>query len=129
MIYGIGIDQTFIPRIENALKLWGERFQKKVFTPAEIRYCLRKKNPGPSFAARFAAKEALVKALGVGMRRGIHWKDIEVNRGPLGKPVLQLNGLALETCRRERIDGIFLSLAHDRDYSTAVVVLEKQSEA
>jgi len=126
MIYGIGIDQVYIPRIENDLKVWGERFQKKVFTPGEIHYCLRKKNPAPSFAARFAAKEAMVKALGVGMRRGIHWKDVEVTRGPLGQPALKLYGFALDTCRREKIAGIFLSLAHDRDYSTAIVVLERK---
>jgi holo-[acyl-carrier protein] synthase len=85
---------------------------------------LRKKNPPESFAARFAAKEAFVKALGVGIRRGIHWKDIEVQRTPLGKPVLKINGLAQELCREEKIEGFFLSLTHDRHYSSAMVALE-----
>jgi holo-[acyl-carrier protein] synthase len=84
MIYGVGIDLVMISRIEEALQRWGERFREKVFTPGEIQYCGQKRNPAPSFAARFAAKEALAKALGVGIRRGVHWKDVEVKRGPLG---------------------------------------------
>ncbi len=126
MIYGIGTDLVQVSRIEEALERWGRRFQDKVFTPGEIRYCLGKRRPGPSFAARFAAKEAFVKALGIGMRRGVHWKNVEVTRGLLGRPVLSLNGPALELCHREQIKGLFLSLTHDRDYSGAVVVLEKE---
>ena len=126
MIYGIGIDLVKVKRIEEALERWGERFQNKVFTPGEVRYCLQKKTPSPNFAARFAAKEAFVKALGIGMRRGVHWKDVEVERGPLGKPVLKINGRAVEICQKERIDGLFLSLTHDGEYSGAVVVLEKK---
>jgi len=128
MIYGIGIDLVNVSRIEEALKRWGERFQKKVFTPGEIEYCLGKRNPGPNFAARFAAKEALVKALGIGIRRGVHWRDVEVQPGPLGKPVLKLRGRALELCRQERIEGVFVSLTHDGNYSGAVVVLEKSDQ-
>ena len=125
MIYGIGIDLVTVKRIEVAIQRWGERFQKKVFTPGEIDYCSRKRNPFPNYAARFAAKEAFVKALGIGIRRGVHWKDIDVQRGPLGRPILKLNGMALEICRKEGIEGIFLSLTHDRDFSSAMVVLEK----
>jgi len=87
---------------------------------------MQKKNPSPNFAARFAAKEAFVKALGIGIRRGVHWKDVEVQRGPLGRPVLKLNGRAVEICQKERIEGLFLSLTHDGDYSGAMVVLEKK---
>ena len=126
MIYGIGIDLVMVKRIEEALGRWGERFQGKIFTPEEINYCLRKRNPFPSFAARFAAKEAFVKALGVGIRRGVHWKNVEVQRGPLGKPILKLNGKALELCQREKIEGWFLTMTHDREYSSAMVVLEKR---
>ena len=125
MIYGIGIDLVTVKRIEEAIQRWGERFQKKVFTPGEIDYCSGKRNPFPNYAARFAAKEAFVKALGIGIRRGVHWKDIEVQRGPLGRPILKLNGMAPEICRKEGIEGIFLSLTHDRDFSSAMVVLEK----
>ncbi|MGA2959586.1 MAG: holo-ACP synthase [Thermodesulfobacteriota bacterium] len=126
MIYGIGIDLVKVKRIEEALERWGERFQNKVFTPGEVRYCLQKKTPSPNFAARFAAKEAFVKALGIGIRRGVHWKDVEVQRGSLGKPVLKINGRAVEICQKERIEGLFLSLTHDGEYSGAVVVLEKK---
>jgi holo-[acyl-carrier protein] synthase len=129
MIYGIGIDLVMVRRIEEALQHWGVRFQKKVFTEEEIRYCSRKRNPYPPFAARFAAKEAFVKALGIGMRRGVHWKDIGVQRGPLGKPILHLNGLALKLCQKENINGVFVSLTHDREYSSAIVVLEKKEGA
>ncbi len=124
MIYGIGMDLVQIRRIQEALQRWGERFQDKVFTPYEIRYCRAKRNSSPNFAARFAAKEAFVKALGIGIRHGVHWRDVEVQRGPLGKPVLKLTGRAAELIRREKIEGVFLSLTHDGDYSAAMVVLE-----
>ena len=126
MIYGIGTDLVMVKRIEEALERWGERFQSKVFTAGEIQYCLQKRNPAPSFAARFAAKEAFVKALGVGMRRGVHWKDVEVQRGPMGKPVLKISGRAREICQKEDIGGFFLSITHDDEYSSAMVVLEKK---
>ncbi len=125
MIFGIGIDLVKNKRIENALRRWGERFQQKAFTAEEIQYCLRKKDPSPSFAARFAAKEAFVKALGTGLRRGVHLRNVGVQRGPLGKPILKLSGRASELCAKEGICSVFLSLTHDEDYSSAVVVLEK----
>ena len=126
MIYGIGIDLVMVKRIDEALRRWGERFQKKVFTAYEIDYCLQKRDPAPNFAARFAAKEAFVKALGLGMRRGVHWKDVEVRRGPLGKPILNLSGRALNICEQQKIGAHFLSLTHDHGYSSAMVVLEKK---
>jgi holo-[acyl-carrier protein] synthase len=125
MIYGIGIDLVQVKRIEQALERWGDRFKNKVFTPGEIDYCSRKRNSSPNYAARFAAKEALVKALGIGMRKGVHWKDVEVARGPLGKPLLKLSGQATEVCKQEKIAGIFVSITHDQEYSSAIVVLEK----
>jgi holo-[acyl-carrier protein] synthase len=125
MIYGIGIDLVKIKRIAEAHRRWGERFHRKAFTAGEIRYCLGKRDPAPNLAARFAAKEALVKALGIGLRRGVHLRDVEVQRGPLGKPVLKLHGRAEEICAQEGITGVFLSLTHDQDFSAAVVVLEK----
>ena len=125
MIYGIGIDLVEVKRIEEALERWGDRFKNKVYTQGEIDYCSKKRSSSPNFAARFAAKEALVKALGIGMRRGVHWKDVEVTRDPLGKPMLKLSGRAAAVCRQEKIKETFLSLTHDRGYSSAVVVLEK----
>jgi holo-[acyl-carrier protein] synthase len=126
MVYGIGIDLVQVSRIAEALERWGDRFRNKVFTPGEIEYCQKKRNSSPHFAARFAAKEALVKALGIGMRRGVHWKNIEVARGPLGKPELKLNGRAAQLCQQAEITGVSVSITHDRDYSSAVVVLEKK---
>ena len=128
MIYGIGFDLVKVSRVEDALRRWGERFQNKVFTPGEIRYGLKKRNPARHYAARFAAKEAFVKALGIGIRRGVHWKDVEVQRGPLGRPDLKIYGRAVEICRKEGINGFFLSLTHDGDYSGAMVVLEKSDQ-
>ncbi len=125
MIFGIGIDMVEVKRIEKALQRWGERFQNKVFTAHEINYCLRKKHSSPNFAARFAAKEAFAKALGIGIRRGIHWKDVEVERDPLGKPILRLHGQAREILQKEKIGGVFVSLTHDGEYGSATVVLEK----
>ncbi len=125
MIFGIGIDMVEVKRIEKALRRWGERFQNKVFTAHEINYCLRKRNSSPNFAARFAAKEAFVKALGIGFRRGIHWKDVEVQRDPLGKPILRLHGRAQEILQKEKIRGVFVSLTHDGEYGSATVILEK----
>ncbi len=126
VIYGIGIDLVKVKRIEGAIQRWGERFQRKVFTAGEIDYCLRKRDPSPNFAGRFAAKEAFVKALGLGIRRGVHWKDVEVQRGSLGKPILRVSGRALEICQQEKIEGLYLSLTHDHEYSSAMVVLEKK---
>ena len=126
MIYGIGIDLVNVKRIEDALQRWGERFQRKVFTTGEIVYCLRKRNPFPNFAARFAAKEAFVKALGLGIRRGVHWKEVEVQHDPLGKPTLKVSGRALEICQQGGIEGLFLSLTHNHEYSSAMVILEKK---
>lgn len=128
MIYGIGIDLVKTKRIADAHRRWGARFHNKAFTAGEIRYCLKKKDPASSFAARFAAKEALVKALGIGLRRGVHLRDAEVQKGALGKPVLELHGRAREICVQEGITGIFLSLTHDQDFSAAVVVLEKPDD-
>lgn len=126
MIYGVGIDIVQISRIEKALQRWGERFRNKVFTSGEVSYCQKKRKAAANYAARFAAKEAFVKALGVGMRRGIHWREIEVARGPLGKPILKVSGRAQEICQKEGIKAILVSLTHDQDYSSALVVLEKE---
>lgn len=125
MIYGIGVDLAPVKRIEDVLERWGERFLNRIFTPAEVSYCARQSQPGLYFAARFAAKEAFVKALGVGMRQGIHWRDVEVERDPLGKPFLKVGGEAFEICRREGIGGLHVSLSHDRGYGIAMVVLER----
>jgi len=126
VIYGIGIDLVRVGRIEEVLKRWRDRFIQRVFTEEEARECLGRALPAPSFALRFAAKEAFSKAVGLGMRKGMRWRDIEVFHYPGGKPGLKLHGRSLEICHEKEIIGCHLSLSDEGDYGAAVVVLEKK---
>src|SRR6266705_2088312 len=96
MIVGTGIDIAEVPRIAAAIERFGERFLRRIFTPGEIRYCDSKKNRIERYAARFAAKEAAVKAIGTGLRRGVSWQDFEVGREPGGRPTIVFSGKAAE---------------------------------
>jgi holo-[acyl-carrier protein] synthase len=125
MIYGIGVDLVNVSRIERVLNKWGDRFVGRIFTSDEAELCFNRASPPSSFALRFAAKEAFSKALGLGMRKGIAWRDIEVFHFGSGKPGLKLYGRASGVCREERISGIHLSLSDDGEYGVAMVVLEK----
>jgi len=121
-IIGIGIDAAEIDRIRAALGRYGGRFTDRVFTGGEIAYCNRHRDPAPSFAARFAAKEAAMKALGTGQSRGVFWRDIEVVRQG-GPPSLVLHG---EAARRLAAIGgqkALLTLTHSRDLAIAQVLL------
>jgi holo-[acyl-carrier protein] synthase len=125
MIYGIGVDLVRINRIEKVIGRWGRRFASRVFTPEEIEICNGRPFPHSAFALRFAAKEAFSKALGLGMRRGLKWREIEVFNHPSGKPSLRLYGASLKICSRKGITGIHLSLSDEGEYGVAMVVLEK----
>jgi holo-[acyl-carrier protein] synthase len=125
MIYGTGIDLVSIQRMERVILTWGGRFINRVFTDKEARVCRRRPASHAAFALRFAAKEAFSKALGLGMRQGIRWRDIEVFNEPSGKPGLRLSGMAGDICREKGISGIHLSLSDDGDYGIATVVLER----
>ena len=125
MIYGTGVDLVSIQRMEKVILTWGDRFIKRVFTDQEARICRGRPAPHAAFALRFAAKEAFSKALGLGMRRGIRWRDIQVFNEPSGKPGLWLSGTAADVCRKKKISGIHLSLSDDGDYGIAMVVLER----
>jgi len=125
MIYGTGVDLVSIQRVEKAILAWGDRFIGRVFTDQEARICRGRPAPHAAFALRFAAKEAFSKALGLGMRRGIRWRDIEVYNEFSGKPGLRLSGTAAEICREKGISGMHLSLSDDGDYGIAMVVLER----
>jgi len=125
MIYGIGVDLVSIPRLEKVVLTWGDRFIRRVFTDQEARISNRRPARHSAFALRFAAKEAFSKALGLGMRNGIRWRDIEVFNERSGKPGLRLYGTASDICREEGINGIHLSLSDDGDYAVATVVLER----
>jgi holo-[acyl-carrier protein] synthase len=125
MIYGIGVDLVQIHRMSQVLKKWGDRFMKRVFTPGEIDLCLKRAFPPSAFALRFAAKEAFTKAMGVGMTRGMIWRDIEVFHDPSGKPGLEVHGKSARACEKAGIAGIHLSLSDEKEYAIAMVVLEK----
>jgi holo-[acyl-carrier protein] synthase len=128
MIYGIGVDLVNIGRMEAVLKRWGKRFVRRVFTEGEAETCYKRAFPPSSFALRFAAKEAFSKALGLGMRGGVRWRDIEVFHFPGGKPGLKLKGRSSDICRKNMITGLHVSLSDEGEYGTAVVILEKGDE-
>jgi holo-[acyl-carrier protein] synthase len=124
MVYGIGIDIIEIKRFERALERWGRRLREWVFTPQELSICLAKAHPGRHLALRFAAKEALLKALGIGMFQGIAWKDIEIINDPLGRPHMKVKGAAERICQEKGIQEIFVSISHEQEYGVAHVLLE-----
>jgi len=125
MIYGIGVDMVSIPRMEKVVLNWGGRFIDRVFTDQEARISNARPAPHAAFALRFAAKEAFSKALGLGMRKGVRWRDIEVFNEPSGKPGLRLFGAAEDICRANAVSGIHVSLSDDGNYAIAMVVLER----
>ncbi|HET8677474.1 MAG TPA: holo-ACP synthase [Blastocatellia bacterium] len=124
MIIAIGIDIIEIARIEEVFSRQGERFRKRVFTEGEIDYCERRASRMSSYAARFAAKEAAMKALGTGWSDGVRWRDIEVVRGETGAPALHLHGRALERLGEIGARRAHLSLTHSEQIAMAEVILE-----
>ncbi|HET9869251.1 MAG TPA: holo-ACP synthase [bacterium] len=125
MIVGTGVDLIEIERVKAAHEKHGERFLRRLFTPEEAAYCLRKSDPYPSLAGRFAAKEAVIKAFSRGFGGRWKWVQIEVTREASGKPGIRLTGI-LEQLRRERdIEAIHLSIAHSKRDAVATVILEK----
>lgn len=124
MIVGTGVDIAEVPRIRASLGRFGDRFLKRVFTPAEVKYCLGKPNSAERLAARFAAKEAGMKALGTGQSRGVTWKSIEVIRYPGGRPTLRFTGKAAEFAEQLGCKRAHLSLSHTAEQAIAHVILE-----
>lgn len=124
VIVGLGIDIAEIDRLEVAIQRHGRAFLERVFTPAEIAYCEQHRNRFERFAGRFAAKEAAMKALGTGWRRGIRWVDIEVVREPSGKPALELRGIAREFANRLGVARISLTITHSGNTALAQVIFE-----
>lgn len=121
MIHGIGTDIIEVKRIEESIERFGQRFLDRIFSYDEQAYCLHHRDAYRHFAGRFAAKEAIVKALGTGFRNGIGWLDIEIINDAQGKPIAQLS-----TRLKEQFDSprIHLSISHGRDYATAFAILE-----
>lgn len=125
MIEGVGTDLVEVARLEHAARRHGDRFLHRVFTPSEVEYCRSQQHSFQSFAARFAAKEALLKALGTGLRDGISWQDMDIVRDGAGRPELILAGRALELATGRGVTRVFVSLSHTTDYGMAVVILER----
>jgi len=124
VILGIGTDLAEVPRIRRSIENYGDRFLQRVYTEREREYASRKANAAERFAARFAAKEAGMKAIGTGLRRGITWKDFEVVNEASGRPTLRLSGVAAQIAERLGVRRISLSLTHTAEMAFAVVVLE-----
>jgi holo-[acyl-carrier protein] synthase len=127
MIRGIGIDLVELERLRGVLDRHGSRFLDRVLTADEREYCDRHRDPVPQIAARFAAKEAALKAIGTGIAAGIGWKDVEVTRSEEGAPSLRLSGAAARIAAEMEVGVIHVSLTHDRHSAAAVVVLEGPS--
>lgn len=124
MIVGTGVDLAEVPRIRASVERYGRRFVERVYTPAEIAYVERKVNKYERYAARFAAKEAGMKAIGTGWKHGVRWQDFEVTNLPSGKPTLRLHGVAAEIAERLQVRNISLSLTHTAEMAMAHVILE-----
>jgi holo-[acyl-carrier protein] synthase len=124
MIVGLGVDVVEIRRIREALKHQGERFIRRIYTEAEQTFCEARRDPAPHYAVRFAAKEALFKALGTGWANGMRWQDVEVLRREQDAPILVLSLAAEKRSQKLGTRSIHLSLSHSADSALAVVILE-----
>jgi holo-[acyl-carrier protein] synthase len=124
MIVGTGIDIAEVPRVAASIARFGERFLRRVYTEGEIRYCESKANRVERYAARFAAKEAAMKALGTGWNHGVRWRDVEVTRLPGGRPTMTFHGKAAEFAVRLGAVHVALSLSHTSEQAIAQVILE-----
>ena len=123
-VRGVGVDLVRIPRLREVIGRWNERFLLRVFTDGEIAYCRGRRDPVIHFAARFAAKEAGMKALGTGFSLGVQWRDLEVRREPGQRPTLHLSGRAAERANSMGVTRLSLSLSHSRTVALAVVLAE-----
>jgi len=123
LIIGCGIDLVSIKRIENIVRRWGDNFICRIFTPLEQEYCEKKGNKYQSYAGKFAAKEALLKALGLGLR-GVNWKEIEVINDNLGQPIIKTSGRLKGITSNKKVDKYFLTISHTKEYALAEVILE-----
>jgi holo-[acyl-carrier protein] synthase len=124
MIVGTGIDIAEVPRIAESIERFGQRFLRRIYTEGEIQYCDSKANRVERYAARFAAKEAAMKALGTGWSRGVRWRDIEVVRQPGGRPNIKFHGKAAEFAAKLNARNVALSLSHTPEQAIASVILE-----
>ena len=124
MIVGTGIDIAEVHRIAQSIERFGARFLERIFTPAEMSYCDSKANRAERYAARFAAKEAAMKALGTGWNHGVRWVDCEVVRLPGGRPTMAFHGKAADFAAKLGVKNAALSISHTVDQAIAQVILE-----
>jgi holo-[acyl-carrier protein] synthase len=130
-IIGIGTDITECLRIARMIERHGELFINRVYTPEEIKYCQSRKQATQHFTGRWAAKEAILKALGTGWRRGISWRDMEIRNEPGGKPVVAVRAGVKDVVEQLGISEIHVTISHCRTHATAFAVAvgkEKQDE-
>ena len=124
LIVGCGIDLVKIERIEKIIKRWGDNFIFRIFTSLEREYCEKKKgNKFQSYAGKFAAKEALLKALGLGLREA-NWKEIEIKNDELGQPIIDTSGKLKNIASTKGVSKYFISISHTKEYAVAQVILE-----
>ena len=127
MILGTGVDLAEVGRIRDAIGRYGDRFIRRIYTEGEIAYVERKANKYERYAARFAAKEAGMKAIGTGWHGGITWQDFEVINLPSGRPTLNFHGRAAEVAAKLGVRHVALSLTHTKEQALAMVVLEGEA--
>lgn len=128
-VYGIGTDITEISRIAGMLARHGDFFKNLTFTELEIRYCEGHKYSDENFAARWCAKEAILKALGTGYADGIKWCDLEIRNLVSGKPVVAIGGRVLEIAREHNLCDIQITMSHCKEYATATAIILQGSFA
>lgn len=124
MIVGLGLDIAEVDRIADALTRHGVPMIERLYTSREVAYCESHKNKFERYAARFAAKEAAMKALGTGWTHGVRWRDIEVTNAPGGKPILHLEGVARQLAAKFGVRNISLSITHSGNLAIAQVIFE-----
>jgi len=124
LIVGLGIDIAEVGRVKAAIERYGETFLRRVYTANEREYCERFKNKYERYAGRFAAKEAVMKALGTGWGRGVRWVDVEVVREKGGRPTIELAGEAANIAGRLHVKNIAVSITHTAEQAFAQVIFE-----
>lgn len=127
MILGTGVDIVEVFRLRDAVSKWGDEFLAKIFTKREIEYSNKRRFSCQHLAARFAAKEAVVKAFGEPRKYPLRWTDIEVMNDKEGKPVIEFRNDALKLKKKKNVSEIILSMSHSKNYAIAnVIVLKKK---
>jgi holo-[acyl-carrier protein] synthase len=120
VVDSLGIDIVEVKRVKAAMEKWGDRFLHRVFTPGEIAYCRRRSSPEQSFAARFAAKEAILKAIGTGLSQGIRWTSMEIVNDKNGRPSVKLGKMIKDKIGDKKI---LISMSHTKEYAVAQAIL------